>query len=285
MKITYELLNQYKACESGLNWFRENYPNGVELAELITNPNLTYEQLFWGAKYIKPSAEELAAYNARLSIVDSERVVRSKSITSSHDIFNSTVVTDSAYITDSLAVFNSNNILGSEDVVNSSNVFNSEYVEESQKIIMSKGVHYSDSILNSHEVGYCSNLLNCTDLLNTIYCYNSQNVENSAFCGYCCDCKNCLFSLGLHGESYCIFNQHVSIDEWEKFNEILKMALQSESSTFIKINPFLVVTAARFQYSFRLDSLFDGLSQNFFGWVGTLPNYNEKIFLDLFFRS
>ena len=44
MYITYDLLKEHGACEDGLKWFKDNYPNGCELSEVQDAPS---EFVWW----------------------------------------------------------------------------------------------------------------------------------------------------------------------------------------------------------------------------------------------
>ena len=82
-----------------------------------------------------------------------------------------------------------------------------------------------------------------------------------------------------------IFNKEVSIAEFEQYKEELMNRVVFENNDFIKINPRKLDAEERYKFSFRFDSVFDGLSPEFYGWVGTIINYNEDDFMNLFFRE
>ena len=44
MFVTYDLLKEHGACEDGLKWFKDNYPNGCELSEVQDAPS---EFVWW----------------------------------------------------------------------------------------------------------------------------------------------------------------------------------------------------------------------------------------------
>jgi hypothetical protein len=136
---------------------------------------------------------------------------------------------------------------------------NSEYVNQ---------VWYSKNCYLCTDVGFCEDALYCyatyhaknvTDCAHTRECELSYELTDSVHCYDCVsllDCKDChdayfsvdcsqcsniAFSWNLRGKQYCIFNEQVSKEEWEKKLKALRSgsaaAWTEHSRTFHEILP------------------------------------------------
>jgi hypothetical protein len=94
-----------------------------------------------------------------------------------------------------------------------------------------------------------------------------------------------MFCVGLEDKEYYIFNKPVSQKEYELIEDKLVALLEVENSTMIKVNSSKYTAEERFKLNRRFDTVFEGLSKEFYGWIGTLPNYSDEVFVDLFFRD
>lgn len=60
----------------------------------------------------------------------------------------------------------------------------------------------------------------CTKIMggyHCFFCFNCANISDCYFCEDLVGCKNCFGCVGLHQQEYCINNQHVSKESFEKF--------------------------------------------------------------------
>lgn len=285
MKVTTDVLKFYEAPEDSISFFEEKYNGSATVKEILEKEtDLTFLNLI--RLYVGFSEEEMAIYNEKCEIDEnssnifestdiqfSKNVVLSKEIEDSFNIEKSVKVSGSSYIYNSEEIQKSNNISGSNNIKNSSGIIKSSFITGSNDIYLSNFINESDI------VSYSSNIRKSG------YIYKSKDLEDSYFCGFCEKTKHCLFCLGVKEKQYMIFNQEVSPQDFFQWKEELFFSLNGERKDFIQIRPFEVLEEDRFVYSARLDAIFEGLSQNFYGWISNLPNYSEDIFLGLFFRN
>ncbi len=101
----------------------------------------------------------------------------------------------------------------------------------------------SEHIYYSKWVITCRNCVDCYQIEKCQYCYECQycvNTYKSSFCFLCDDsseclfsyrlqnCKNCLFCTHLRGKQYCIFNEQLSREEYEKKKKSLELLTNSQ---------------------------------------------------------
>lgn len=62
----------------------------------------------------------------------------------------------------------------------------------------------------------CRDLVNCSRCYRTLYSFYSRDCRDSAFLFDCRRCSNCLFCWNLRDKQYCIANQQLSKEEFER---------------------------------------------------------------------
>ena len=228
--------------------------------------------------------EEFAAYKRRCNIdALSEFVWDSTNITNCHVVADCTSISNSSFVWRSNLITDSENIYECTDVNESKDVYHSEGVHDSEKILKSKNISHSKSVLCSNGTQWSENISYSYDLDNCQYVYKSNNSYNCFFSGFLRNCSNCICCTNLVNCDFYIFNQPVSAVVFERVKEELLNRLVDEESSFITVNE-QIHREDRVKYDFRLDNIFDGLSDDFYGYIGTLPNYDEGNFLSIFFR-
>ena len=236
-------------------------------------------------KYYRLSEVEYAAYCKCCRIKDCENVwdctlsTNSKNLFHSYDIVNSSFIRDSSYICSSNNIYNTISAKFSNNIVHSSSIKNSNIIVESQEI------DDSDNIARSNNISWSSVILNSARLNECSYTYMSQDLIDCHFCGFMKNSRHCMFCVGLEDKEYYIFNQQVTPMEYERIKEKLVSILEEETSKMIRVDESKHTAEERFKLNRRFDSVFNGLSSDFYGWVGTLPNYSDNAFVDLFFRD
>ena len=288
MKITVDLLKRYNADDSIIEFVSEKYPQGAEIIEVMEDSISKFglDFLHFIKKYFPLNKGELIKYNELCDVEESMmNIWYSDHIYYSDNVARSSNVKDSSFIFESQNVFMGKDVYNSMNINSSANIFHSNNVKDSTKIIESHDVSDSISILRSSMIKWSSIIMNSFLIDGSEYIYKSENLNDCYFCGFCKNCKHCLFCSGLDGADYMIFNQKVSISEFELWREKLLIALEFESSKFIKIDASKHTVDERFEVSKRFDSIFEGLSSNFYGWTNSVLNYNEDIFLAIFFRD
>lgn len=284
MKITPELLKKVRAYRQ---WFDvlKKYPNGIELIELLQDSELDLDDLYFARHYFYFNTDELEVYNNRCQIQNcGDHVLRSSAITNSNWIYNSKNISNSNFISNCENVNNSNEIKSGINVIESVHVINSKNVKYSQNVADSSDIFTSNNIINSNQITW-SNIINSSSKLEECgFCYKCQDLNNCYFCGFTENSKYCLFCNNISDAEYQIFNKPVSPLEFAQTKEKLLYQLEAEIVNLINIDETKHLDA-RFSYDLRFDRMFEQLSEDFYGWVGSLPQYDEQIFLLLFFTS
>lgn len=284
MKI--ENLGLYAIPDKWIQLLKEKYPEGrVDLIDVIKNEEIALELLHYLRKYVELRPDEMEAYWSRCKVSGAINVWSSDNVENATTVWNSTHVLDSSFIYNSADVTNSYYVFGSEDINEASNIKESKFVKNSNKIVSSSDISDSSQIARSRVVEWSECIVNSDHVNESKFCYMSSDILNSRFCGFCHDASDCLFSIGLTGAKYQIFNKPVDIATFEEWKEKIDYELMGENLTFIKINNDEVYAETRFEVSNRFDAIFDGLSPDFYGFVSTLPNYSDEGFLNLFFRN
>lgn len=270
-----------------MNWFNNTYPSGeTEFIDLARNQECKFDFLHFIKKYINLEGQDLMEYKEVCNIKNSDIIWYSRNIrgsnivTYSSDVKESNNVFSSSQVINSDWVFNSRVIAGSTDVAYSNDISSSEF------IIKSSNVKDSSQVLSSTLINWSNHITNSTNIRDSSYIYCSDNISNSAMCGFIHNSRNCMFCFNKQGLEYCMFNQPVSPSVFEEVYETLLAKLEDENVQFITEGKGIVTNPEiKYNYSNRFDAIFNGLSEDFYGWVGTLPNYSEDVFLDLMFRN
>lgn len=283
MLVTTNILLSYNAPDEIIEYFESKYPDGIELEELFDNEE-KLELLHFVVKYLKISEQEKSKYNIRCKITDSENVYNSQLINGSRYIVNSVEVNYSELVHESQSIYYSKFIYNSSEVKDSVDVWESNGVYDSNKIMLSENIFDSEDIIYSQDVSWSQVINNSQNIEGAKAIYKSNNITNSFFCGFCNDLENSLFCLGIDGKNYQIFNKEVSPAVFERVREELLSKLLHEEFNFISVNAAGYYPEDRYKTSVRFDHMFENLSSEFYGWISTLPNYSEDIFLSLFFR-
>lgn len=286
MKITVNQLYNFDAPKGLIEYVEKVYPAGVEVADLIKDSDIEFDFLHFIRNYLPLTKEETAEY-MRVCRIDEE----SKNIYNSEQITSSKLVASSANVVDSYNIFNSQDVVSSRYVVNSmgvqnsNSVLNSQDIEHCGVIVDSKKVTESNNILSSEDINWCDTINFSTCLEESRFIYRSDRLNDSYFCGFCKDGNHLLFCVGVEGADYMIFNQPVSIQDFEIWREKLLFILSSENVQFIPLDRTAALPMERFKVNYRLDAIFNGLSSNFYGQIGNFPNFSDELFIDLFFRD
>lgn len=282
MRITSELLKRYGAEDNEIESFIKIFPSGAEYEEIIQKYELSPEMLHFIRKFFSLNEEELKKYFELCRVENSERVWDSTNILNSKDVSNSVDVKDSLYVRDSDTVENSSDIYSSINIINSNNVLGSENINDGYKVISSTNISTSEEIFNCDAIYWSKNIAFSTNIEDSEYLYVSRDSRNCFLSGFLNGCDNCLLCYGLRGVSNYIFNQEVTYAEFQKWKEKIMFYLYKENCKLIRLD-YIYHNTNRFSVDTKVTSIFKDLSKDFFGHLGTIPYYNESIFLDLFF--
>lgn len=284
MKVTSDLLLNYGAPDAYIQYIDDNYKSEVELDELFAREDTPIDLLHFVVKYWKMPPAPYTNYLNKCQIVSSEKVYESEDIADSLSIVSSKHISDSNWVQNSINVEGSENVYGSEKVKDSKDVWNSQNVTNSFNIIASKNIISASEVLYSDNISW-SHTINCSnDVSESIAIYKSSHVLHSFFCGFCENISNSLFCINQTFQNYQMFNAPVDPLTFERTLEELTARLQNENFNFIRVDESGYYPQQRYINSVRFDSMFKNLSPEFYGWIGTLPNYSEEVFLRLFFK-
>lgn len=286
MKITLELLGKYNANQQLMAFFRKYYPAGVDVIEFFNSEHSTAWMIHFIRKYFSLSEEEIAAYNKICDIDESsKRVLYSSLVRDSEDIISCTSIEDTKVAINSSNVKNSLFIYNSRDIKDSDNIYNCERVRRSHLILDSQDIVKSRQVARSNLITYGECITNSFLLEDCQHIYFSDNLYDCWLSGFLKNSKHCICCFGLKDSDYYIFNEKVDPVEFERIKEELHYRLTSENPTFVQFDQKSRLPEERFHADTRFDSVFEGLSADFYGWLSTLPNYSEEAFLNVFFKD
>lgn len=286
MRITVDLLKRYNACKQSIEFMQANYPDGAEAIEIMQRKDIPLHFLHFGRQYLDLNDEEIQLYKQICKIDDNSRhiwysndVNNSIGLMHAHHVSNSSFVRDSFQINNSKHIYNSNNISNCDDIAHSTNI------KDSNKILESHDIAESNDVARSNFISWSSAILNSFLLEDCSFIYKSDNLKDCHFCGFIKNSKHCLFCTELKDKEYYIFNHEVNPTVYEKYREELLLQLQAETPCMINVFSTKYTAEERFELSARFDNVFNGLSEAFYGWIGTLPNYSDEVFINLFFKN
>ena len=156
MYITYELLKEKGACSNGLNWFKQNFPEGCELNEetvaRVKKCDTSFVWWFYNNIQQDKRLYKLCGVNRSDGVNISSGVNRSSGVNMSDGVNGSNGVNTSNGVNRSFGVNMSDGVNGSNGVNISSGVNRSSGVNMSDGVNGSNGVNRSFGILNSYGV-------------------------------------------------------------------------------------------------------------------------------------
>ena len=286
MKLTLELLSNYNANPLYVEYLNGIGLLGADLKEILQHEGVPIDFLHFLKKYLDFDEEEISIYNQICRVDEGSRNIwYSKDVKNSANLMRSSYVTDSSNVRDSEDVYNSRFVFNSTSIKDSKNISDSENVSDSDTVLKSRDVSMSEQVARSKSIDWCENVFWSARLRDCSFIYQSEDLDTSHFCGFVKNSDHCLFCSGIENKSYYIFNEEVTPQEFEEVLSTLLEMLNVESAPMIKVNDDGLIATERFTFSPRYDSIFDGLSKEFYGWIGTLPNYSDDKFLSLFFRD
>ncbi len=170
MFITYDLLKEKGACDSGLIWFKKHFPNGCELNEqaIAAVQDAPTEYIWW-------------FYN---NIQQDERLYRLCAVKISNGVNRSKDVNFSDGVSYSLGVNCSNGVNRTDSVSYSNGVNRSEQVHISSGVNFAKGLYRSCGINESNGIESSKGVCSSCNIARSQGVMNSLNVSQS--CGVGC---------------------------------------------------------------------------------------------------
>jgi len=287
MKITLELLNQYKISDEGLEFFKQNYPDGIEFKRLLEDDKLDKYTLHFIYRYLPLTDEDRALYKQYCDIDSSSMFCwDSKKITDSRNVICSESVKNSKYINESFNVEKSQEIVSSREISFSWNVYSSVKVSSSTEVVRSYDINSSHQIIKSNQIDSSELIANSSIVEDSKFIYYSRQVYSCLFGAHLNNCNHCLFCYNLNNKNYMIFNKSVTIDQYEIWeNNIQNSLFEEHSARLIEIKNDIHRLDSRLQFSLNPTVMFNGLSKKFFKMIKQVPNYNREDAYLLFGRD
>ena len=286
MKITLETLKQFNTCEEGIDFMEKNYPNGATAIQIMEDGKADLDMLHFGYKYFPLDKEDIQCYKRICHIDDATRFCwYSRDISNSDVVVNSTNVINSKYIQNSDDVQNSNEVANSTNIKRSDNILHSRNVSDSLVVVYSTDISDSMQVQYSKHVDWSKCITHSAFVKDCDYIYKSERVSECFCSGFLKNCRHCLFCSNLCDAEYYIFNEKVSPDVYEQWAEALLEQLSVENGCMIEIDPKQYNPIDKYKITTRFDCVFNGLSDVFYGWVGTVPGVTDFKFINLFFRD
>ena len=279
--ITLDTLKEAKACSVGLKWFEKNFPNGVELLQLLKSDiDIPKTFLLWAEYSLEQfyQGEIIDLMQKRLNIIDTTFCRKS------YDVIHSSYVYKSHNIEQSSEILGSRFVKFGYNIADSANIDNSSYCRQSTNIIQSQQIVSCSNLKN------CSELYKCYDSKECNYGYrihNSRNVifsseiNNSSNISYSIllnNCKNCIFCSNLTGQENMIFNKPVSEEEFLAIKNKLDEILNNSPKILSYVNLPEHIFLDKKQVDSPIHNLLRLIPINVWSYIKELPYYDEIIF-------
>lgn len=279
MIVTTQILKKFQVEPSIIEIFNNNYPDGLELSEIICNKNSTLENLHYLRRYLSFNQEELDLYCKRCNIINSKDIWESDKVKSSQYIVKSSDVIESCGVFNSKDVKNSNNIVNAENIEEGQNIFISSIIESSEKIFNCKNVISSINVCNSTMIIGCKNVTDSFNIFNSSEIIKSVGVQNSHFIQNCKNVKFCLFCNNLNDAEYCVFNVQVDKDLYQIFEKQYNKYMEALLN-FVQDWPEHLLTEF-IPKTNKINCWYTSISEKFWKWVRTLPNFDSMLIYDI----
>lgn len=281
MYITLDILQQRGACQEYLDFFQKHYPDGVEMLHMIEHGHMPYHALHWGYQFLDPNEQEVAAYWKRVAVVDSVGVHESDHVSLSSVVRDSSQIESSSVVYHSKIIKNSTNIHRSEMIYDSNYISESMFVDGCEKVIKTSNATNSKNLYSSNYILDSQSVFESTNIVNSSVIWKSENMTNCYFCFGCHNLQNSLFCEGISDGEYMVFN--MPIDK-ARFDMLLKQFKKFEVSLKLTEDwPSDKPLVPKIFYDYRKH--FEGVPEQFWKWVSTLPKYNPQIMYSLTFDS
>lgn len=259
---------------------------GAALSDAIISGKFDYNLLYKIDEFFKLNTLERDLYNAAIGIVNSKATRYSSFIENSERIYHSSHITNSSFVKKSTEVIGSRDIFESHKVIDSENILKGLNITHSVGIVGSEDVFDSRDIIHSQYIVRADRVIGSTNVEDSIGVSYGTNVSQSIGIVLGSELKNCIFCYGLNSKEYHIFNKPVAPEDFVEIFQELKFRLKD----FMKARENALVILSQdewnknqvsFHYKTNLSAIFDKMSEDLYGFIGTLPNYNEDLFLQM----
>lgn len=286
MKLTAELLSQYDACGKGFDWFKEKYPQGAELIDIMNDSECDMHFLHWGYHYLDISPEEKALYLEKARIKNSSFIYDSEDVSECTALSNCSKMIRSKFCSHSTQVTDSEEVYQSEDITKSSEIFFSERVINSHYISNSTDIKHSSKISNSSLITTSHNILDSLIVTDSAYVWQCRQIRRVAFGAFLNNVTNALCSAGMENCTNIIFNQPVSPTEFAQYYAqflLLAREMQYPNPLIVCDSNIHLHDSSRCNFQFNYPTLIQNLPSKLLNFIKTLPYYSDELFNQVFF--
>lgn len=280
MFVTAEVLISCNISSQWLDFFKENFPKGVEMVDLINHDHISVEFLHWLRKHLFNENKDLMEYYAKCEIVNSSLCWQSEVVSDSTQVVNSKNIKNSKSVFGSFEIINSIDIVDSENIENSQQIFYSSMVDTSNKIIKGQNIVESTNICNSTMVAHSVNVIDSNTVFDSSEIIQCNTATNSYFCQDCTNIKNCMFCEGLENVEYHIFNKPVDEKMYKLFEKQYKKYL-TETLSFVRDWPSEMLVNQHVAPTRKFDDWYHPISERFWKWARTLPGYDDMLLYNI----
>lgn len=293
MFLTERILIKNQAPEQYIDFLKNNYSKGVEFSELCENYSVPKDFLYWIFENFSFNSKDQNSYNSALAIDEkSEMIWKSSNVSESKIVYESDNVEKSSGIFLSEDVRNSTNIFISRAVKNSTNVKESSFVSFSEEVFSSRNVTNSIQVYDSIYVQNGTDIFHSNQVVNSDIIFESDYIQNCSFCSSCKNLINGMFCLGFDGEAardkFFLFNKEVPE---VVYTSVCGQYIDLVKECHVKFLNFderlkngeIAIKVPDVEVTFNFQKRFAGVTDKFWDWVKTLPNYNEEILYGITF--
>lgn len=285
MLLTTEILERFNACDAGIKWFSQNYPNGGNPLDIAKSGKIDASFLHWAFDNLELTEEEKQCYRT-IMLIDDKSVLStikySSNIKCSSHILRSSEISDSTYIADSINIIQSSVVGKSKKVIGSQQIYGCYNIDNSQKIVYSNDVKESYNIVSSNNIVNSNSIFYGEQVFNSFAVYGTEehlarNIQNSAFIAKSSELEYCMFCANLQNKKYHLFNQPISEEEFLKIKTALDFFLQKFESNYLEHWYEVGEMPWRPPVSLSQKFHYRKLSDEFWEWVQTLPGYRPEL--------
>lgn len=284
MYITAELLKEYDAPDSLVEYFNSMFHNGTTIDGVLEIDDLRHTMVYFLCDNFAMTEAQVDRCNELLGLVDCSSTYHSRKLNNcegaanSRDCKNCNEIYNAVHCADSNKVYDSQKITGSVGVYSSKEVHDSQLVLNSTKVSGSKNVCVGKNIFNSRNIFRSENIFHSNCLR------NCSRVENSYFCAHCNNSAYLMFCSAGRGDTYMIFNKQVTE---ERFNEVLDLFKDDFARMETNLlKPVLFVGATVYKYAIHEAYSVHYLSiwRSFWEKLKTLDEFDEDVLYQITFR-
>ena len=277
MFLTTEELESRGACGVGLRIFNRLYPEGAEVSDIIKNPKMPKHLLHWGYLNLPVNEEEVDIYHSILNIDTSKNVFESDSVYESENVVGSSLIYTSKYIKNSKNIDSCVQVINSDIITNSEDVTKSKNISNSKNILECSNINDCIQAYNSKECNNSKFLYMCNKIRYSQMLFKCDDMTTSYFCANCSNSRALMFCTDLDNAELQLFNAPIKYTEFKK---ILLKYEEKWSDYVAKVSTPTTILNGVVQSGspyYDFSRIYLGISDEFYEWVKTLPNYSDDI--------